>query len=376
MNAAATSYDGQNKYLRITDIDESSRSFTPKPLTSPDGLIEDKYRLSEGDLVFARTGASVGKSYLYNKSDGNLYFAGFLIRFTILNENPYFIYAQTLKESFNKWVQLMSMRSGQPGINAEEYKTLPIFLPSFPEQTKIASFLTAVDEKLIQLKKKKPLLEQYKKGIMQKLFSQELRFKDNNNQDFPDWQEKTLSEILVEHKTRNKNKDIQEVFSVAKKEGVVNQIDHLGRSYASSDTSNYKVVFPYDIIYTKSPTSDFPYGIIKQNKLKRTGIVSVLYGVFTPKSEIVGLLLDYYFLNWKNTFNYLNPLVQKGAKNTMNVNNEVFLNGSYIQLPKSNIEQQKIANFLSSIDEKISHSSAQIDKMESWKKGLLQQMFC
>ena len=90
----------------------------------------------------------------------------------------------------------MSMRSGQPGINAEEYKTLPIFLPSFPEQTKIASFLTAVDEKLTQLKKKKTLLEQYKKGIMQKLFSQELRFKDNNNQDFPDWQEKIVENIF------------------------------------------------------------------------------------------------------------------------------------------------------------------------------------
>ncbi len=211
---------------------------------------------------------------------------------------------------------------------------------------------------------------------MQKLFSQELRFKDDNNQDFPDWQEKTLEEILVEHKTRNKNKDIKEVFSVAKIEGVVNQIDHLGRSYASSDTSNYKVVFPYDLIYTKSPTSDFPYGIIKQNKLKRTGIVSVLYGVFTPKSENIGLLLDYYFSNWKNTYNYLNPLVQKGAKNTMNINNEVFLNGSNIPLPASEVEQEKIATFLSTIDEKIDHCEKHIEKMEAWKKGLLQQMFC
>ena len=102
----------------------------------------------------------------------------------------------------------------------------------------------------------------------------------------------------------------------------------------------------------------------------------MLYGVFTPKSENIGLLLDYYFSNWKNTYNYLNPLVQKGAKNTMNINNEVFLNGSNIPLPASEVEQEKIATFLSTIDEKIDHCEKHIEQMEAWKKGLLQQMFC
>jgi len=142
------------------------------------------------------------------------------------------------------------------------------------------------------------------------------------------------------------------------------------------DVSNYKVVFPNDVIYTKSPTSDFPFGIIKQNKLERTGIVSVLYGVFTPINKNVGLLLDYYFSEWRNTYNYLNPLVQKGAKNTMNISNDDFLNGAELSLPLSDREQTKIANFLSAIDEKINHCSKHIERMEDWKKGLLQQMFC
>lgn len=211
---------------------------------------------------------------------------------------------------------------------------------------------------------------------MQKLFSQELRFKDERGNDFAEWEEKKLGEILNEHKTRNKNNKVKEVFSVAKNKGVINQIEHLGRSYASADTSNYKIVFPNDVIYTKSPTSDFPFGIIKQNKLDRKGIVSVLYGVFTPKNSHIGLLLDYYFSCWKNIYNYLNPLVQKGAKNTMNIGNEDFLNGAELLLPSSEAEQIKIARFLVAIDDKICHCGVQIEKMERWKKGLSQKMFC
>lgn len=170
MNSSAIAYDGINKYLRITDIDEDSRKFIPNPLTSPEGDIENKYKLNEGDLVFARTGASVGKSYLYNKSDGNLLFAGFLIRFAIQKENPYFIYLQTIQDSFKKWVQLMSMRSGQPGINAEEYKTLILDIPSLPEQQKIATFLSAIDEKINHCSAKIEKMETWKKGLLQQMF--------------------------------------------------------------------------------------------------------------------------------------------------------------------------------------------------------------
>jgi len=170
MNSSAITYDGINKYLRITDIDEDSRRFIPNPLTSPEGVIEDKYKLKEGDIVFARTGASVGKSYLYNKSDGNLLFAGFLIRFSIKKENPYFIYVQTMKDSFNKWVQLMSMRSGQPGINAEEYKILPLDIPSLPEQQKIANFLSAIDVKINYCRNQIEKMEAWKKGLLQQMF--------------------------------------------------------------------------------------------------------------------------------------------------------------------------------------------------------------
>ena len=154
----------------ITDIDEDSRSFVPNPLTSPEGELQDKYKLKKGDIVFARTGASTGKCYLYQDNDGDLYFAGFLIKFSITKANPDFVYYQTFRSSYSKWVEVMSMRSGQPGINAEEYKSLKILLPSLPEQHKIANFLTAIDHKIELTRQQLNQTQQYKKGLLQKMF--------------------------------------------------------------------------------------------------------------------------------------------------------------------------------------------------------------
>lgn len=172
MNAAAKPYDGETKYIRITDIDDSSHRFVADPLTSPDEPAEERYKLKNGDLVFTRTGASVGKSYLYDPADGNLAFAGFLIRFSIdqSQAHPYFIFLQTLTGDYWKWVKVNSMRSGQPGINAEEYKLLPLRLPSLPEQTKIAGFLSALDGKIGAVGEQMRQTQAWKKGLLQQMF--------------------------------------------------------------------------------------------------------------------------------------------------------------------------------------------------------------
>lgn len=190
-----------------------------------------------------------------------------------------------------------------------------------------------------------------------------------------DWKPLQLKEILKEHKSRNTKNQVDEVFSVAKEKGVINQIEHLGRSYASDDISNYKVVYPNDVVYTKSPTAGFPFGIIKQNKLDRTGVVSVLYAVFKPKNIEMGLLLDFYFSSWVNTYNYLVPLVHKGAKNTMNIGNEDFLNGAKIYLPTQKEEQKKIADFLIQIDKRIAQLKEKKENLELYKKGITQKIF-
>lgn len=184
-----------------------------------------------------------------------------------------------------------------------------------------------------------------------------------------------MGEICKEHLLKNKENSYNEVFSVAKHKGVINQIEHLGRSFSAKEIDHYKLIYPGDLVYTKSPTSDFPFGIIKQNRTGRTGVVSPLYCVFTPATNELGYLLHEYFNSEVNTYNYLNPLVQKGAKNTMNIKNEDFLNGANLYMPVDEDEQKLIACFLKAINHKIELERNVIEGFKKQKKYLLSFMF-
>ncbi|HEA0068078.1 TPA: restriction endonuclease subunit S, partial [Staphylococcus aureus] len=172
IGASATRFDSKNIYIRITDIDEKSRKLNYQNLTTPDEL-NNKYKLKRNDILFARTGASTGKSYIHKEEKDiyNYYFAGFLIKFEIDEQNnPLFIYQFTLTSKFNKWVKVMSVRSGQPGINSKEYAKLPLVLPNKLEQQKIAEFLDRFDQQIELEKQKIEILQQEKKGLLQSMF--------------------------------------------------------------------------------------------------------------------------------------------------------------------------------------------------------------
>ena len=277
---------------------------------------------------------------------------------------------QTLVNYEKKWIRL-EQGSTFTAVSGKDIRGIKLNIPSLPEQQKIASFLSAVDEKLQQLTKKKDLLEEYKKGVMQQIFSQELRFKDDNGNNYPDWEEKRLGDVLFEHKLKSTGKE--EVYSVSVHKGLINQIEHLGRSFSAKNTDHYSLVKPNDIVYTKSPTGQFPYGIIKQAKINKDVIVSPLYAVFTPESEHLGYMLDIHFESKHNVHNYLHSIIQKGAKNTINITNSTFLSKSF-KLPIDFDEQRKIGSFLKSIDSKTELVNTKIEKTKAFKKGLLQQM--
>lgn len=186
------------------------------------------------------------------------------------------------------------------------------------------------------------------------------------------WEERLLADVLTEHGL--KSDGASEVHSVSVHKGVINQKEHLGRSYAAADTSNYNLAQPHDIIYTKSPTGDFPFGVVKQNKLGHNAIVSPLYGVFGPTNKHLGYILDAYFESPIRTNNYLAPITQKGAKNTIQITNDTFISkGLYI--PLNEREQQKVAECLSSLDELIAAQARKLDAFKTHKKGLMQQLF-
>ena len=164
LNVAAKEYDGENKYIRITDIDDESHEFRQDNLTSPDTDLSvfDKYKLSDGDLLFSRTGASVGKSYIYKASDGLVYYAGFLIRARIKEENnSEFVYQNTLTSKYVNFIKVTSMRSGQPGVNAQEYSQFEIRVPSKVEQDTITYYFSNLDH-LITLHQLEPYYRIFK----------------------------------------------------------------------------------------------------------------------------------------------------------------------------------------------------------------------
>ena len=171
MNAAATIYDGSHKYIRITDIDDSSHLYIQDELVSPEGQVEEKYRVRENDILFARTGASVGKSYCYQRSDGNLYFAGFLIRIHINSDvDCSYVFQNTLTEAYRRWVMLESARSGQPGINAEQYKQYRFLLPPIETQKKISFLASNLDTLISKGESLLSQLEQTKAALLQQIF--------------------------------------------------------------------------------------------------------------------------------------------------------------------------------------------------------------
>ena len=174
LNAAAKEYDGMHKYIRITDIDDETHNFIQSNLTSPDidfNMDVSDYKLNVGDIVFARTGASVGKTYLYNPNDGDLYYAGFLIRGKVKEDcDAGFIYQNTLTKDYDSFIKITSQRSGQPGVNSKEYATFRLNIPCKDEQEQISKVLNSLDELFTLHQRKLDHLKLQKKALLQQMF--------------------------------------------------------------------------------------------------------------------------------------------------------------------------------------------------------------
>jgi type I restriction enzyme S subunit len=238
-------------------------------------------------------------------------------------------------------------------------------IPTLPEQQKIAAFLTAVDEKIQQLTKKKDLLEQYKKGVMQKIFNQEIRFKDDNGNNFADWEEKKGNEIFESISNKNHNSDLP-ILAITQEFGAIPRhlIDYQ-ISVTDKSVESYKVVEVGDfIISLRSFQGGIEYSSYK-------GICSPAYIILRSKVSINDLFFKYYL---KTDF-YIQQLNSKleGIRDGKMVSYKYF---SEIDLPFPSLEEQnKIANFFTAIDDKINLVNQQLEKTKDYKKGLLQKMF-
>ena len=254
----------------------------------------------------------------------------------------------------------------------DSFVSIPCRIPCIEEQKRIADFLDHLDEQIEVQKKIVADYELRRAEILRRVFLQEIRFSDSQGEVFPAWELHELRYYLTER--HEKYTGSEEVYSVSVSKGLVNQSEHLGRSFAAENLEKYKVVHYGDVIYTKSPTGKFKWGIVKQSAEQKEVVISPLYGVFIPCNYEVGYLLDQYFSSSERAHNYLITLITKGAKNTINISNDTFLSKE-IALPSTEEEQKKVVAFLKTINDQISTETDILNHMEMLKKGFLQKMF-
>lgn len=375
INAAAIPYDGKNKYLRITDIDDTTHVFLQDNLTSPgaDLCYCDEYIMQDGDIVIARTGASVGKSYVYHTVDGKIYFAGFLIRVRTNKEvNKDFIFQKTLTNAYTKHIQFVSQRSGQPGVNVNELKSFSFLIPrDKEEQQAIASYFTSLDSQISAATSRLASLKQMKAASLQAMFPQEgetvpkIRFKGFEGE----WKKVSFKDFTFHAGTKNRDNLPLESYSISNEFGFIPQNEQFenGGTMTQADKRMYYIVSPNSFAYNPARIN---VGSLGYYEGKEDVIVSSLYEVFKTDDTICDKFLLYWFKT--DIFQKMIEQFQEGG---------VRLYFFYDKMCKCSLmrpplaEQQVIANYFTSLDRQISLQSQRLEKLKQIKSACLDKMF-
>ena len=287
-------------------------------------------------------------------------------------------FSSFLLQSWHVRKQIMTIAQGTKvlSLSTSRLSGVKLIIPSLPEQQKIASFLSKVDEKIAHLSKKKELLEEYKKGVTQKIFKQEIRFKIlNENGELvepPKWEKRKLKDLAIRVTEKNTKNEYKLVLTNSAIKGIVSQLDYFDKDIANQNNlKGYYIVQKDDFVYNPRVSIHAPVGPIKRNKLS-TGVMSPLYSVFRFKIDNLEFF-EYYFetVYWHK---YLRSVANIGARHDrMNILNDDFLKMP-IPFPCEK-ERKKMSQFLSSIDKKLNAVDQQLSLAKEWKKGLLQKMF-
>ena len=372
LNSSATYYDGVHKYIRITDIDDNSRKFISEKVTSPD--IEftpelENFKLQKNDLLFARTGASVGKTYLYEEKDGEMYYAGFLIRARIKEDvSADFIFQQTLTEKYKQFIAIASQRSGQPGVNGKEYGDWKLSAPSFQEQSAIGSLFRTLDDLLASYQGNLANYQSLKATMLSKMFPKagqtvpEIRLDGFEGE----WEIRRSDDIFKS--VSEKKRASLPVLSASQIDGMVLR-DEIGIDikYDEETLNNYKVVKPGQfVIHLRSFQGGFALS-------KLEGITSPAYTIidFIDKENHSpdfwnSILTSRDFIKRLETVTY-------GIRDGKSISFKDFSSLKFI-FPEFE-EQQSIGAYFSNLDNLINSHQEKISQLETLKKKLLQDMF-
>lgn len=359
-----------SKNIRNTGVDLTDCSYISEEEHQE---IYKKCPVKHGDILLTKDGANTGNCCLNTLQEE----FSLLSSVAVLNVKEDLhsnLFLLQLLQSRNGVNEISNAMAGQAisRITLEKINKFRFHFPVFQEQTKIANFLSAIDEKIAQLTQKCDLLAQYKKGVMQQIFSRELRFKDEDGQDFPGWEETTLGAIAMFLRGGSLSKS--DISPDGKFECV-----HYGELFTNYSEIISSVISKTDLTKTvKSefgdilmPSSDVtPVGLAKASCILKAGVV--LGGdinIIRLKDEIAPVFISY-LLNF-----YKNKIIELVTGTTVKHIYIKDIKTIELTIPRSSKEQTKIANFLIAIDEKITKTKTQLSAVKQYKQGLLQQMF-
>lgn len=378
INAAAVSYDGENKYLRITDIDEGSRAFIKDELASPDADLSscNEYIMQDGDIVIARTGASVGKSYIYHPIDGKVYFAGFLIRARVnKNVDREFVFQNTLTDGFKKYIRFVSQRSGQPGVNAEELKSYLMNLPaSLPEQRALASYFTSLDAQIAASTSRLSSLKQIKAASLLNMFPQKgetvprVRFKGFQGE----WKKVKIGDVapltggfaFQSGQFKTSGVPIIRISNILSSGIVGGDFVYYNEFKGDSEFRLYKG----DVVIAMSgattgkvatfEANDFGYQNQRVGKFSRTNLVNY---------ELLSKLVS--------APNFLKKIISKLTSSAQPNASSKDIDSIDLVVPEETEEQRAIASYFTALDAQITLHRERLEKLKQIKAACLEKMF-
>ena len=360
--------DSGDKFIRMTNLvrnginlDLSDLRFVQLPVGSNEGK---RTSLEKGDILISIT-AELGKLGWIPEGLGTAYINQHtaLVRMKNTLDSKFVAYALST-EKYNNKLNSLNDSGAKAGLNLGTIRSFELTIPSKPEQTQIASFLSVVDEKISQLTQKLELLSQYKQGMMQKLFSQQIRFRADDGSEFGEWEEKELKDIA---EINPKSKKLPESFIYIDLESVEKGQLLLQKNIELQDAPSraQRLLAKGDVLFQMVR----PY---QQNNyyfnLSGEYVASTGYAQIRTKLDSKFI---YYALHEKT---FLDEVMNRCTGTSYPAINSSDLSSIEILIPCLE-EQTKIANFLSSIDQKIEVVAQQIEQAKQWKKGLLQQMF-
>ena len=373
INADKDAYGKGVKFINVLDILNNNYITADKIIgkVSIDLDTLNKYIVNYGDVLFQRsseTREEVGTANVYLDKE-SVTFGGFVIRGEKIGEyEPLFMNNLLKSSSARKEITTKAGGSTRYNVSQEILSEVLVKFPSLQEQKKIAQFFTLIDKKIEKQGEKVDALKTYKKGIMQKIFSREIRFKDENGREYPEWEEKRLGDIIELKSVRNSNNNVNFILSVSNSKGFICQDEQFeDRIVASSNVSNYKVVNKDDFAFNPSRIN---VGSIARLKYFEQGIVSPMYICFRCKSRLKNDFLEFFL----DTYHFNAQVKNKLEGSVRQSLSSDSLCSIKINLPCLK-EQVKIANFLTIINKKIEKEEKKLEKLKVYKKGLLQKMF-